>query len=201
MILKRKTQKQAKEQVLMRQTTFPALAGGRAGRAGRRVLALSAVLAVLLSGCEDGSGAGSNSFRNNYTNARTALESGQYDKANRIYVRMLQDTGPLQPRIQLEYAHSLLRSGAYGEAIQQAQSLSQSQSGTARSAALSVLGAAHHELGLTALTNQDAATGRQHLVAAQNAIAEVLGSNPELDPLGALAGRQASIKVQLKSLG
>lgn len=170
------------------------------GRAGRRALALSAVLAVVLSGCDDGSGAGSNSFRNNYTNARTALESGQYDKANRIYARMLPQAGPLQSRIQLEYAHSLLRSGAYGEAIQQTQGLSQSQSGTARSAALSVLGTAHHELGLVAVSNQDGATGRQHLVAAQNAIGEVLRSDPDLDPLGALAGRQASIKVQLKSL-
>ena len=170
-------------------------------QSGRCALALTVMLAVVLSGCEDGSGADSNSFRKDYTNARQALESGQYDKANRIYVRILSEAGPLQPRIQLEYAHSLLRSGAYGAATQQAQALSQSQSGTARSAALSVLGTAHHELGLTALTNQDAASGRQHLMAAQNALGEVLRSDPELDPLGALAGRQASIKVQLKSLG
>lgn len=174
--------------------------GQRLWRGGGGAVALSLMLALAVGGCEDGSGAGSNSFRNDYTNARAALEKGQYDKANRIYARMLPEAGPLQPRIQLEYAHSLLRSGAYGAAIQQAQSVSQSQSGTARSAALSVLGAAHHELGLVALTNQDAASGRQHLVAAQNAIAEVLSSDPELDPLGALAGRQASIKVQLKSL-
>jgi len=193
--MKRKAQKQAKEQVLMQQIF------SRPGTTAWRALALTTVLAVVLSGCDDGSGAGSNSFRNDYTAARGALESGNYDKANRIYTRMLQDAGPLTPRIQLEYAHSLLRSGAYGEAIQQAQALSQSQSGTARSAALSVLGAAHHEMGLTALTSQDAANGRQHLVAAQTAITEVLRADPELDPLGALAGRQASIKVQLKSLG
>ena len=173
----------------------------RPGSVGWRALAMSAGLALVLSSCTDGSGAGSNTFRNDYTAARGALESGNYDKANRIYTRMLQDAGPLKPRIQLEYAHSLLRSGAYGEAIQQAQSLSQSQSGTARSAALSVLGAAHHEMGLAALSGQDAAGGRQHLISAQNAIGEVLRSDPELDPLGALAGRQASIKVQLSSLG
>lgn len=172
----------------------------RSPSAGLRVLALSALLVAGLSGCDDGSGAGSNSFRKDYTAARGALESGQYDKANRIYARMLPQAGPLQPRIQLEYAHSLLRSGAYDAAIQQVQGLSQSQSGTARSAALSVLGTAHHELGLAALTNQDTASSRQHLAAAQNAITEVLSSDPELDPLGALAGRQASIKVQLKAL-
>ena len=169
------------------------------GQGGALALALTVLLG--LSGCEDGSGAGSSSFRKDYTTARSALESGQYDKANRIYARMLPAAGPLQSRIQLEYAHSLLRSGSYGAAIQQAQALSQAQSGTARSAALAVLGTAHHELGLTALTTQDAATGRQHLAAAQSAISEVLNSDPELDPLGALAGRQASIKVQLKSLG
>lgn len=155
---------------------------------------------VALISCDDGQQAGSNSFRNNYTKARSALEQGQYDKANRIYARMLTDAGPLYPRIQLEYAHSLLRGGAYDEALQQAEALSQSQTGTARSAALSVLGVAHHELGLVALTAQDASTGRQHLTAAQIALDEVLKNDPDLDPLGALTGRQASIKVQLKSL-
>ena len=156
--------------------------------------------AVALASCDDGDGGASNSFRKDYTKARSALEGGQYDKANRIYARMLTDAGPLQPRIQLEYAHSLLRSGAYDLAQQQAQALSQSQIGTARSAALSVLGVAHHEMGLMALTTPDTVTARQHLSAAQNALSEVLKSDPDLDPLGALAGRQASIKVQLKAL-
>ena len=161
---------------------------------------IAGLCAITLTSCADGSSTVSNSFRNDYTKARTALEGGQYDKANRIYARMLTDAGPLQPRIQLEYAHSLLRSGAYEQAQQQAQALSQSQIGTARSAALSVLGVAHHEMGLMALITQDTAAGRQHLSAAQNALNEVLKSDPDLDPLGALAGRQASIKMQLKAL-
>lgn len=162
--------------------------------------ALAGLLFVVLIGCDDGQNAGSDGFRRSYTDARAALETGKYDKANRIYARMMQEAGPLRTRIQLEYAHSLLRSGAYDEAAQQARVLSQGQTGTARSAALSVLGTAYHEMGLTALTGGDPALGRQYLTQAQTAFAEVLKNDPELDPLGALAGRQASIAVQLKAL-
>lgn len=163
--------------------------------------ALAGVFVLALAACDDGAGSGSDSFRKDYTKARSALEAGQYATANRIYARMLQDAGPLTPRIRLEYAHSLLRSGAYDQAAAQAQGLANSQTGTARSAALSVLGAARHELGLQALAAGDKAAGRAHLTAARAALGEVLKSDPELDPLGALAGRQASIAVRLKGLG
>jgi len=169
-------------------------------KAGFLLTAGVAGLLTVLAACEDGSGAGSNSFRKDYTAARGALEAGQFDKANRIYARMLSQAGPLQPRIQLEYAHSLLRSGAYDAAATQARALSQSQSGTDRSAALAVLGTAQHELGLSALSVGDPGAGRQNLAAAQSSIAEVLKADPDLDPLGALAGRLASIKVRLKAL-
>lgn len=161
---------------------------------------IAGLLTMALVGCDDGTHAGSNSFRNNYTTARTALESGQYDRANRAYVRLLKDAGPLQPRIQLEYAHSLLRSGAYDQAAAQAQALAQSQIATTRSAALSVLGTANHEQGLSAIASGDTQAGRHYLAAAQNAFAEVLRNDPDLDPLGAIARRQTEIKVQLKAI-
>lgn len=163
--------------------------------------AIAGLCLLGLGGCDDGQNAGSNKFRNDYTEARTALETGHFDRANRIYARMLDQAGPLEPRIRLEYAHSLLRSGAYAEAAQQAQSLAQSQTGTARSAALAVLGVAQQELGLVALGDGDRTAARHYLTQAQGAIAQVLDADPGLDPLGALAGRQASIQVQLATLG
>ena len=161
--------------------------------------AVAGVFLMALIGCDDGQNAGSDGFRRDYTSARSALETGNYDKSNRIYARMMQEAGPLRDRIQLEYAHSLLRSGTYDQAATQAQALSQRQSGTARSAALAVLGTAYHELGLTAMTGGDTTKGRQYLTQAQSVFAEVLKNDPELDPLGAIAGRQASITVQLKA--
>lgn len=163
-------------------------------------------LAVLtLVSCEQGtpraSKPGDAGFRNQYFAARDALEDGKYDRASRTYARLLTRAGPLEPRIRLEYAHALLRGGDHAAAAREARTLARSQSGTARRAALSVAATAEHELGLAAIQNGDAASGKRLLQQADEAITEVLTSDPGLDPLGALAGRQASIRVRLKALG
>ena len=159
------------------------------------------ILAVLtLVSCEEGTTQGNTGFRNQYFAARDALEAGNYDFASRTYARLLTRAGPLEPRIRLEYAHALLRAGDYATAAREARSLAQTQSGTARRAALSVAATAEHELGLAAIQQGDPSTGKRLLQQADGAITEVLGE-PELDPLGALAGRQASIRVRLKALG
>ncbi|KMK64010.1 hypothetical protein [Puniceibacterium sp. IMCC21224] len=165
-------------------------------RAG--VLALATLALV---SCEQGavSPADSSGFRAQYFAARDALEAGKYDRASRTYLRLLTRAGPLEPRIRLEYAHSLLRGEKYAEAAREARILARSQNGTARAAALAVQATAEHELGLAAIDAGDRNTGRSLLQQADSAISEVLGSDPALDPLGALAGRQASIRVRLKS--
>ena len=72
------------------------------------------LLAVLtLVSCEDGPSTGDAGFRNQYFAARDALEDGKFDRASRTYARLLTRAGPLEPRIRLEYAHSLLRAGDY----------------------------------------------------------------------------------------
>lgn len=134
-----------------------------------------------------------NSFESQYAVARNALEGGQYDRARRSYQKLLQQAGPLAPRLQLEYAHTELRAGNYEQAAQIASSL-------ARSAALAVQGTAQHELGLQQLSEGNTVAGQQNLTAANNALQEVLKSNPDLDPLGAMAGRQAKISSRLKRL-
>ena len=141
------------------------------------------------------------SFRKHYMSARTALEEGNYARASRAYKRLIPQAGAFAPRLRLELSHSLLRAGDYADAAAEARALAAAQEGTARRAALAVLGTAEHEMALAARAAGDPDATRRHLKAADAAIAEVLKHDPELDPLGALAGRQASIKVQLKSLG
>jgi len=168
---------------------------GRAAKAGWLGLALLGLVA-----CEEGAPFGAQTFRAQYAVARNALETGDYDKAGRSYVRLLEQAGPLAPRIRLEYAHTLLRQGDYAGAATQAGSLVRSEKGAARAAALSVQATAEHELALKALASGDRAAGKQFLASADAGMAEVLKSNPELDPIGSLAARRASIKVRQASL-
>lgn len=166
---------------------------------------LSAVLAlglVVLAGCEEGPGSGpSAGFRKNYDAARGALEAGKYDRAARAYARLVPQAGPFAPRIRLEYAHALLRAGDHARAASEARALAQAQESPARLSALAVQGTAEHELGLKALDRGETETGRRLLQQADAAMEVVLAQAPDLDPLGALAARRASIAVRLKALG
>lgn len=167
-----------------------------------KIIGFLCATAPFLAGCIDGTGAGRESgFKAQYTAARSALEDGKYDRANRLYPQLMKQAGPLTPRIRLEYAHSLLRAGDHAAAAQQAGILANSQTGQARAAALSVQGTALHELGIAALQNGNAPAAKTHLTQAEAAMAEVLKSHPDLDPLGALAGRLASLRVRLKAIG
>lgn len=172
--------------------------------AGRQILRIGAVfaLAAVLASCDETATAPSNGkgFKTQYLAARAALEGGNYAKANRAYAKLLPTAGPLKARIQLEYAHSLLRGGELDKAAAQATALVQSETGLARGAALAVQATALHEQGLLALSQGDSQTGKARLVAAKGAMDDVLKTAPQLDPLGALAGRRASIEVRLKAL-
>ena len=155
---------------------------------------------VLLMSCTETAGISQRGFEAQYNTARAALEKGDYSKAGKLYARMLPDAGPLNDRIQLEYAHTMLRSGQYDKAAQIAGGLANNGDGDARAAALSVKGTADHEVGMKLLQDGDRANGAARLKAAQQALEEVLKAHPDFDPVGSLAGRQASISVQLKKL-
>ncbi|GGX70449.1 hypothetical protein GCM10007385_44330 [Tateyamaria omphalii] len=161
-----------------------------------------AVLAMLLTlvGCAPDLGTGVSSFQKQYATARTALESGRYARAIQAYSRIVEQAGPLTSRIELELAHSYLRDGQYAAASKTARRVANAETGDAKFAALAVQGTADHELGLAALKTGDTAKGRSFLTQADTAMKTVLESNAELDPLGALAGRRASIAVRLKTL-
>ncbi|WP_373051340.1 hypothetical protein [Thalassovita aquimarina] len=155
---------------------------------------------VLMLGSCDGEFAGSGGFAARYAVAREALETGDYKRAKRNYAQLMSDAGPLRPRLQLEYAHSELRDGNYAEAAKLAGGLAEGQTGTARSAALAVQGTAQHELGLQLLGKGESVAGKQMLIAAKAALAEVLKNDPHLDPLGSMAGRKAGIEARLSRL-
>lgn len=157
-------------------------------------------ICLVLTACEDVGSFGSQTFQSRYEAARSALESGKYDKANRIYLELLETTGAHEPRLRLEYAHSLLRAGDYAEAAKQANFVAQGQTGAARGAALSVVGTAEHELGLAAIQQGDLVAGKQHLQAAQSVISEVLKIDSSLDSTGALADRKSDAETRLRAI-
>jgi len=154
----------------------------------------------VLAGCGLEDGAGPGSFQAQYNNARTALEQGRYDTAIAGYSRLAAQPGPLQGRLRLELAHSYLRAGQYGAASKQARAVASELEGGDRAAALAVQGTADHELGLAALQAGDRARGASFLKQADGAMQTVVTNHPDLDPLGALAARRASIAVRLNAL-
>lgn len=156
--------------------------------------------ALVLGSCGEGTGSAGSGFQARYAVARNALESGDYARAKRSYQRLIAEAGPLAPRLRLEYAHAELRAGNYGEAARIAGDLAQSQSGEARAVALAVRGTAQHELGLELLATGEVEAGRSQLTQAQAALDEVLKAKGDLDPLGSMAGRRASIKARLQKL-
>lgn len=167
---------------------------------GVRASLCGALSILLLTGCADNGITGQSAFKSQYVNARTALEEGQFARATRLYRGLLDTSGALETRIRLELAHAQLRSGDYPGAVGNARQVASTQQGTARSAALSVEGTALHEIGLQQLSSGETAAGKTSLTAARQALAEVLKRDPQLDPLGGLAGRKASIDVRLQGL-
>ncbi|MDJ0826863.1 MAG: hypothetical protein QNJ16_15300 [Rhodobacter sp.] len=171
------------------------------GTAFLRVSALSVALTAVAS-CQPGEVSTSRSgFKKPYMVARTALEGGQYDKAARHYANLMKRAGPLQPRLRLEYAHALLRDGAYDAAATEARAAAGELTGPGRSAALMVQGTADHEAARAAIAG--GRSGRDEidrLSAARAALDEMLTAHPELDPLGAMAARRKTIDLELSAI-
>ncbi|MGH1414396.1 MAG: tetratricopeptide repeat protein [Pelagimonas sp.] len=154
---------------------------------------------LFVASCDD-IGVGQNNFQAKYAIARNALENGNYDVAKRYYAKLVAEAGPLSQRLQLEYAHAELRSGNYDQAAAISSTLANSQTGNARAAALAVFGTAQHEQGLELLSTGQKGAGKTHMISARKALSEVIKTNPEMDPLGSLEGRVASISARLKTL-
>lgn len=155
---------------------------------------------MVVVGCGPEGGLGPTSFQSQYNAARTALESGRYARAISGYARLLEQAGPFAARLRLELAHSYLRDNQFAAAAQEARALAAGLDGSDRAAALAVQATADHELGLAALSAGDRASGAAFLRQADGAMQTVIDNHPDLDPLGALAARRASIAVRLRGL-
>lgn len=158
-------------------------------------IAGSALLALLSCGSEGA--LGPNAFQSQYNVARNALETERYDRAISVYKRLSDAPGPFQARLKLELSHSYLRQGDYANAARTARAVSNALEGEGKAAALAVQATADHEMGLAALGSGDRARGAALLRQADAAMKTVVEDYPELDPLGALAARRASIAVRL----
>ncbi|WP_299693810.1 hypothetical protein [uncultured Tateyamaria sp.] len=161
---------------------------------------MAGILVMVVFGCGPEGGLGPSSFQSQYNAARTALESGRYARAIGGYTRLLEQAGPLAARVRLELAHSYLRDNQFAAASQQARRLATTLDGPDKAAALAVQATADHELGLAALAAGDRAKGASFLRQADAAMKTVVDNHPDLDPLGALAARRASIAVRLRGL-
>ncbi len=156
------------------------------------------VVTAGLAGCEVGAiGEGAN-FQKKYSGARKALEEGNYDLAARNYAALIPSSGPLAPRLRLEYAHALLRAGRNDEAAQVANMLASEVEGGNRAAALAVEGTALHESALADMqAGRSGAEVNAKLRRADVALSEMLSLDAALDPLGAMQSRRAEIARSL----
>lgn len=148
----------------------------------------------LLVACTPGQDRTEAGFRQDYAAARTALESGDYDRAARLYQGLLPAAGPLDARLRIEYAHALLRANRFDEAAAEATAVANGQTGAARASALAVLGTAAHESALKRMAADDYGPATQgSLILARQALDEMLAGYPNLDPEGSMAQRRQQI--------
>lgn len=170
-----------------------------------RAAAVSLLISTaLLMGCQVDSPlptASKAGFKANYLVARTALERGQFGKAERSYANLMKQAGPLQARIRLEYAHALLRGGKFEKASGEARQVASELTGRGRSAALAVQATADQELARRSINKGIADSAAiQRLIAARDGFDELLKNHPDMDPLGALALRRKAIDVELSTI-
>ena len=163
------------------------------------VHALLAVAALTLSSCEKSGSIAGGGVGNDYSVARQALETGNYSLAIRRYEGLLTRVSAHSAgRLQLEYAHSLLRSNRFSEAIQATEVLVHRPDDPILGLALAVRGTARHELARQTLERgeHDART-RLLLEGARDDLAHFLGSYGALDSGGSMRARSQLVLSDL----
>lgn len=168
----------------------------------RAAIALGVAATITMS-CEPAGTLGGSSGRtNDYLVARQALETGNYSLAIQRYERMLSFTGEAAGRIQLEYAHSLLRAGRFDDVIEVSDGLAAAHGGALRASALAIRGTARHQRARAMMAQgQRGAAPRALLQGARADLAEFLNSHPKLDAAGSMAARAQLVDVDLRDAG
>ena len=165
------------------------------------VAALCGVMA--LASCENAGTLAGGGAESDYLVARQALESGNYDIAIRTYGRLMgRVDASAASRLQLDYAHALLRGNRFDEAVAATDPLIARQEGAIRLSAMAVRGTARHE---EARRQIDAGRGtpatRALLMAAQSDLTATLQAPEPLDATGAMRARLDLIAADLARLG
>lgn len=156
-----------------------------------------------LAACEAAGTLAGGGAQSDYLVARQALETGNYDLAIRRYARLMDGMDAQRAtRLQLEYAHALLRGDQFQAAASAAGGLIASNEGSIRASALAVRGTARHEAarGLIAQGQRDAAT-RDLLNGARDDLAAFLAQYATLDSSGSMRARAQLIAADLQSHG
>ncbi len=158
-----------------------------------------AVVAFAHSSCEKAGSVAGGGPASDYSVARQALETGNYDLAIRRYEGMLAGIHPnAAARLQLEYAHSLLRADRFSEAIQATETLVARPNDSIRGSALAVRGTARHELARQLLRQgEQGARIRQLLEGARDDLDVFLGQYNSLDSGGSMRARSQLILSDL----
>ncbi|WP_323035477.1 hypothetical protein [Pararhodobacter sp.] len=170
---------------------------------GRSATGLALSVVMGLAACEAAGTLAGGGTQSDYLVARQALETGNYDLAIRRYSSLMDGMGPQSAaRLQLEYAHALLRGDRYQEASNAADGLIASHEGSIRASALAVRGTARHEAARSRMAEgQTDATTRGLLQGARDDLAAFLAQHSALDSSGSMRARAQLIAADLQSLG
>ena len=163
---------------------------------------LAALSLVLLASCEAAGTLAGGGAQSDYLVARQALETGNYDLAVRRYDRLMGTLDSASAaRVQLEYAHALLRANRFDDAIAAADPLIAGQSGSIQASALAVRGTARHEAARARLAQgqADGAT-RALLESAREDLTRFTRQNESLDTAGSMRARLQLIDADLETV-
>jgi hypothetical protein len=167
------------------------------------LFALAALGLVVLSSCESAGTLPGGGARSDYQVARQALETGNYTLAARRYEALMTRLPPgTARRLELEYAHTLLRADRHGDAIRVADGLVGASDGAIAGSALAVRGTARHEAARARIDQGDRGPEtRALLTGARDDLAAFLRQHGALDAGGSMRARAELIASDLRSTG
>lgn len=167
---------------------------------GRLVPILLAALA--LASCEAAGTLPGAGPRSDYLVARQALETGNYALAARRYEAVMRAVPQGSARrIELEYAHALLRADRHDEAAAVATGLLGAADDSIRASALAVRGTARHEAARLRIDRADRGPQTRALLeGARDDLTAFLRRHSALDAGGAMRARAELIAADLRGL-
>lgn len=166
----------------------------------RPALLLAATLA--LGSCEAAGTLPGAGPRSDYLVARQALETGNYALAARRYEDLIARVAPgTARRVELEYAHALLRADRHDQAIAVASGLAGAADGAIAGSALAVRGTARHEAARLRLDAGDRGPETRALLeGARDDLSAFLRGHGALDAGGSMRARAELIAADLRGL-